>query len=65
MKQRGLSHLRCVNVAEHGPFRIAEDGASLNLYNYSWNRFANVIYVEQPSGVGHSFSKDESHYVCC
>ena len=50
---------------EHGPFRLQE-GADGNpypvLYNESWNKIASVLYVEMPTGVGFSFSHDESHY---
>lgn len=31
---------------EHGPFRVASDGATLEPYEYAWNRDANVIYLE-------------------
>ena len=50
---------------EHGPFRL-ENGTGGVLrpipYGYSWNRIANVLYVEMPSGVGFSHSTDESKY---
>ena len=52
-----------VFLAEHGPFRLAEDGSTVLPYKYSWNRRANVIYIEQPSGVGFSYSRNTSHYV--
>jgi hypothetical protein len=32
------------------------------LYEYSWNKKASVLYVEQPSGVGLSWSADEAHH---
>eukprot|EP01060_Flectonema_neradi_P026925 TRINITY_DN36569_c0_g1_i1.p1 TRINITY_DN36569_c0_g1~~TRINITY_DN36569_c0_g1_i1.p1 ORF type:complete len:467 (+),score=100.95 TRINITY_DN36569_c0_g1_i1:72-1472(+) len=50
---------------EHGPFRLSEEPSGdikVNLYNQSWNRIANVIYLEAPAGVGFSFSNDTSKY---
>ena len=40
---------------EHGPFHISQDGA-LSPNPYSWNKVANMLYVEQPAGVGFSYS---------
>jgi len=31
-------------------------------YEYSWNQKASVLYVEQPSGVGLSWSADQAHH---
>ncbi|KAJ9436843.1 Serine carboxypeptidase 24 [Diplonema papillatum] len=50
---------------EHGPFRLQPDGQGSykpTLYNESWNKIANVIYVEAPAGVGFSFSNNTAHY---
>jgi carboxypeptidase C (cathepsin A) len=48
---------------EHGPFRLAQNGTVVEPYEFSWNRKASVLYVEQPSGVGLSWSADTAHYV--
>ena len=41
-------------VQEHGPCRITNDSSSVNLNPYSWNNEANVLYIDQPVGVGFS-----------
>ena len=45
-------------LTENGPFRAAQNGTTLYRDAYSWNRNANVIFVEQPLFVGYSFSDD-------
>ena len=40
---------------EMGPYRAQSDG-SLQLNSQSWNQFATVVFIEQPVGVGFSFS---------
>jgi cathepsin A (carboxypeptidase C) len=50
-------------LTEHGPFRTASDGSGgLEEFPFSWNRVANMLYVEAPAGVGFSFSDDSSQY---
>ena len=47
---------------EHGPWRLENNGTEVVPYEYSWNRKASVLYVEQPSGVGLSWSADQAHH---
>ncbi len=51
-------------MSEFGPFFPNPDGSlSLVPNAYSWTQMANIIYIEQPSGVGNSYSTDTSDYV--
>ena len=45
-------------LTENGPFRAANNGTSLNTAAYSWNKRANMLFVEQPLFVGYSISDD-------
>ncbi|XP_071722918.1 serine carboxypeptidase-like 45 [Rutidosis leptorrhynchoides] len=45
---------------EHGPFKVKGGGLINN--DYSWNRAANILYLESPAGVGFSYSKNQSFY---
>lgn len=47
---------------ENGPFRIQEDGKTVILNNYSWNKLANMLYLESPAGVGFSWSPNKDDY---
>lgn len=44
-------------LTEQGPFRPQKD-MSLALNPYSWNTIANMVFIEQPCGVGFSYSDD-------
>ncbi|KMZ69154.1 putative Serine carboxypeptidase [Zostera marina] len=43
---------------ENGPFTIA-DNMSLIWNDYGWDKVSNLIYVDQPTGTGFSYSSDE------
>lgn len=40
-------------LSEQGPFRASADG-TLAVNKYAWNKIANMIFIEQPAGVGFS-----------
>ncbi|KAG8904827.1 hypothetical protein FRB99_001083 [Tulasnella sp. 403] len=42
---------------ELGPCRITDDGRNTKLNKYSWNEYANMIFLDQPVNVGYSYSQ--------
>merc|ERR1719230_1543595 len=40
--------------AENGPCKVSKDGAKTTLNPFSWHTNANVMWVDQPAGVGFS-----------
>ncbi|KAL2328560.1 hypothetical protein Fmac_021987 [Flemingia macrophylla] len=44
---------------ENGPFHVASD-LSLNWNDYGWDQTSNIIFVDQPTGTGFSYSSDDS-----
>ncbi|KAI3917138.1 hypothetical protein MKX01_003587 [Papaver californicum] len=43
---------------ENGPFKIA-DNMSLVLNEFGWDKASNLIYVDQPTGTGFSYTSDK------
>jgi carboxypeptidase C (cathepsin A) len=41
-------------IQEHGPCRINNDTDSVALNSFSWNENSNMLYIDQPVGVGFS-----------
>ena len=48
-------------MMEQGPFRPDEQGI-LRENVYAWNKIANIVFLEQPVGVGFSYSVNEDDY---
>ncbi|TVU14753.1 hypothetical protein EJB05_38246 [Eragrostis curvula] len=56
----GCSSVGVGAFSENGPFRPS--GNVLVRNEYSWNKDANMLYLESPAGVGFSYSTDPSFY---
>ncbi|CAN4107678.1 unnamed protein product [Withania somnifera] len=58
----GCSSLGFGAMLELGPFGVKPDGKTLYSRTFSWNRVANVMFLESPAGVGFSYSNTTSDY---
>ncbi|KAK7844868.1 serine carboxypeptidase-like 45 [Quercus suber] len=56
----GCSSIGAGAFVEHGPFKPSGDNLVKN--KYSWNKEANILYLESPAGVGFSYSANKSFY---
>ncbi|KAM4593397.1 lysosomal protective protein [Odontesthes bonariensis] len=48
-------------LSENGPFHVNDDGATLYENKFSWNKIANMLYLESPAGVGYSYSDNDTY----
>ena len=44
---------------ENGPCHFVNGASTPSLNNASWNNYANMLYVDQPIGVGFSYGTDD------
>ncbi|MCD9646844.1 Serine carboxypeptidase-like 31 [Datura stramonium] len=59
----GCSSVGYGATQEIGPFLVDSDGFGLNLNPYSWNKEANLLFLESPIGVGFSYSNTSADYL--
>ncbi|CAK7340279.1 unnamed protein product [Dovyalis caffra] len=57
----GCSSFGIGAFTENGPFRPSHGGLLVR-NDYSWNKEANMLYLESPAGVGFSYSANQSFY---
>ncbi|KAI4300908.1 hypothetical protein L6164_034235 [Bauhinia variegata] len=57
----GCSSIGVGAFTENGPFTTAY-GKSIVKNNFSWNKEANILYLDSPAGVGFSYSLNNSFY---
>ncbi|XVF88548.1 hypothetical protein PTKIN_Ptkin19aG0059300 [Pterospermum kingtungense] len=56
----GCSSIGYGQSEELGPFFPQKDGSTLRLNPHSWNKVANLLFVESPIGVGFSYTNTTS-----
>uniref|UniRef100_A0A803M8Z4 Uncharacterized protein n=1 Tax=Chenopodium quinoa TaxID=63459 RepID=A0A803M8Z4_CHEQI len=56
----GCSSIAYGEAEELGPFHIEKDGKTLYMNPHSWNKVANILFLDFPAGVGFSYSNTTS-----
>jgi serine carboxypeptidase-like clade 1 len=47
---------------ENGPFYFPANKTNLVVNDYSWNKISNVLYIDQPAGVGFSIAETDADW---
>jgi carboxypeptidase C (cathepsin A) len=42
-------------IQEHGPYVLEDGSDEFHNNEFSWNKEANVLYIESPAAVGYSY----------
>jgi carboxypeptidase C (cathepsin A) len=42
-------------LQEHGPYKMEDEDTKFQKNDWSWNKEANMLYIESPAGVGYSY----------
>ncbi|XP_022723833.1 serine carboxypeptidase-like 31 isoform X2 [Durio zibethinus] len=58
----GCSSVGYGATQEIGPFIVDTDGQGIKFNNFSWNKEANMLFLESPIGVGFSYSNTSTDY---
>ncbi|KAL6861904.1 hypothetical protein ACP4OV_017604 [Aristida adscensionis] len=59
----GCSSIAYGLAEEVGPFHVNADGKGVHLNPYSWNKVANLLFLDSPVGVGYSYSNTSDDIV--
>ncbi|KAL9236759.1 hypothetical protein vseg_011393 [Gypsophila vaccaria] len=59
----GCSSVGYGATQEIGPFLVNTSGTGLNFNPFSWNREANIVFLESPVGVGFSYTNTSSDFL--
>ncbi|KAL6519746.1 Serine carboxypeptidase-like 26 [Orobanche minor] len=58
----GCSSIGYGAAVELGPLRVGKNGAALEFNQHSWNKEANLLFLESPIGVGFSYTNTSSDF---